>query len=135
MAIGFCCNNGGIQEVHSFSYTRDAHWVGTFDEYCYNKTPVVQCLPISKAYANWSIYCFLPYNLEFDYYLFSESFKSPKMYLLIYKSLPLNYYLDEVRFKSTIIRNYTYAKKGGMVQTQKHPYIPAKIVRQKERSS
>ena len=58
-----------------------------------------------------------------------------KMYLLIYKSLPLNYYLDEVRFKSTIIRNYTYAKKGGMVQTQKHPYIPAKIVRQKERSS
>ena len=44
------------------------------------------------------------------------------MCLPIYKSLSLNYYLDEVRFKSTIIRNYTYAKKGGMVQTQKHPY-------------
>ena len=66
---------------------------------------------------------------------FLNDLNRQKMYLLNYKSLSLNSYLDEVRFKSTIIRNYTYAKKGGIVQTQKQPYIPAKIVRQKERSS
>ena len=95
-----------------------------YSVYRYQKRTLIGLyIVFCRTILNYIIMCFLNHS------------NRQKMYLLIYKSLPLNYYLDEVRFKSTIIRNYTYAKKEGMVQTQKHPYIPAKIVRQKERSS